>query len=155
MSSSLSGIDTLGGSGTGNSSARQLDDSGRPVRMLWPAIFAVIQGAVWGGILGILLSKVSSFEKIFRDFKTEVPLATKLLLNLTHVLHDYWIVAVLLIVVWMAVNFAVALLLQRSRSRILKCGWYLPTALAPMAFLALTIQALFIPLTQLISDLSH
>jgi type II secretory pathway component PulF len=132
-----------------------MDDSASPRNMRWPAIVAVIQGAVWGGILWLLLWKVPRFEAMFRDFKMELPTTAKLLIGLGHVVQDFWILAVMLLVVWMALNFAVVLLLDGSRPRVLRNWWYLVTALMPMGFLVVSILAIALPTLQLVGKIAQ
>lgn len=132
-----------------------MDDSASPKRRLWPAIVAIYQGAAWGGFCGFLLWYVPPYEKIYRDFRMEIPATAKLFINLTHFLHDHWIVVVTLIAVWMATTFVAASMLNRVRSDILKYGWYLLTSLAPFVLLVLANLAVALPMFGLIKDLSQ
>jgi len=123
--------------------------------MRWPAMAAVFQGAVWGGILGLLLWMVPRFERMFKDFKMELTTTTKLLISLAHASYDHWILAVMLLFAWMALNFVVVLLLDGSRSAVLRRRWYLLTALVPMAVLVLATHAIALPTLSLVSSFSR
>jgi len=129
-------------------------NSDRPYSMRWPAIVAILQGGVWSGLCVFLLWYVPQYERIYRDFKMELPAATIFFIDLTHFLHDQWIVAVMLMTVWMGANFAVVLLLDRVRSGVLKSGWYFLTVLVPILFLVAAHLAIALPLIGLIGNLS-
>lgn len=61
--------------------------------------FAVIAGAPWVLMLGILLFTVPKFGKIFCDFGPQIPAATQAIMSISAILATFWPVAVLVVVV--------------------------------------------------------
>ena len=60
--------------------------------------FAVIAGAPWVLMLGVLLFTVPKFGKIFRDFETQLPAATQAIMSISAILATFWPVAVVVVV---------------------------------------------------------
>ncbi len=106
-------------------------------------------------LLGVaLLNVVAKFEKIFQDFKTDLPATTIALINFCHWLRCYWYLAVLLVLVWPFLNYGIVSLLSPLPGVVLpRRLWHVATWLV---ILAVILFALFapLPLEALINRLS-
>ncbi|HEX3998510.1 MAG TPA: hypothetical protein VHX65_08180 [Pirellulales bacterium] len=130
-------------------------DPDRSVRFRWPVIAAIYQAVAWCSAWAFLVLYVPRFERIFRDFKMELPAAAKLVISLTHFLYDWWFLCFAPIGAWAGAVLAVGVLLQKTRCGLLERAWYLLTALLPIAVLVLAGLAIMLPLGALIDNLSR
>jgi len=132
-----------------------MDDSRRRHPILWAVIVAMSQGVVWTALFAFLAIFGPPYERLFHDFRLELPAVTRSFVSLTHFVYDYWYLVVVLVLLWMLVNGGVVWLLDRSQSVIGKIGWYVVTWLAALAFLVFANLALVIPMANLVKTLQH
>ena len=67
-----------------------MDDQSRNKSMHRAVIFGVIQGVAWVAICIAFLIFVPKFERMFRDFKIELPPLTESVLMMSHFMYNYW-----------------------------------------------------------------
>ena len=93
-----------------------MDDIARRNSLRRSIIFGVLQGVAGVAICIALMKVVPGFERMFRDFKQELPPMTRAIIAASHFTHDYWFVAIPLALLWGVANFAVVYALDSSQS---------------------------------------
>ncbi|MGD0900879.1 MAG: hypothetical protein ABR915_23855 [Thermoguttaceae bacterium] len=115
----------------------------------------IAQSVVWV-VLGVAtLNVVPKFERIFRDFGTQLPDLTLAVIGFHHLLSHYWYLALLPALAWPFVNHGVVSLLSpRPEVVIPKRLWYFATWIIILLLVMFAVIALFRPLIVLINAVS-
>jgi type II secretory pathway component PulF len=124
----------------------------------WPVAALVwgvaVPAVIWTCLVAGLIFVVPGYKKTFADFGIQVPADTLVALEVTDWVTTYWYVLLIWLPFLAAADAAVVLLLWRSGRRGLCRLWCgLVVALALLAA-ALTVVAIYLPLTRLQEQLS-
>jgi len=126
-----------------------MDAQPRPNPLRAAVVFGIVQGVVWMGVCVAFIQLAPGFERVFADFKVDLPELTKRFIQLDHFLHQYWWLAIPLVLVWALANVGVVVALGLSPttfSRFCKWTWCVLASLAPLAFMALATLAYIVPM---------
>ena len=115
------------------------------------AVLLVLHAVSGVFILWLLLKLVPQYEKIFKDFNAKLPDMTTMVIDLSRLFGRYWFV---LLPGLGAGDIAIMLSLNRTADTRLMTAWGILAWLAEMLLMVLIMQAVFIPLNQLIMNLS-
>jgi len=120
----------------------------RPGRIAAAVLLGISFLAVAGIGGGTMMYIVPHYEKIFRDFHTQLPAGTQILLNISHAVCTYWFVCVPLILTGYTSLFLLTLVGARWWWKIVLALAITLTALALLSVPVIVI-ALFQPLVGL------
>jgi type II secretory pathway component PulF len=110
------------------------------------------QSVLWIALGVALMRVVPSFEKVFKDFGTELPALTVAVLYFGHFLVSYWYLGLLLVLLWSFLNSGIVVLL--SPNPFLQRLWRIATWTLPFVCAAIVAVAFFRPLVVLIDKTS-
>ena len=115
----------------------------------------IAQSVVGFALLVAALNVVPRFEKVFRDFNTNLPDMTLAVLCVSQFLSHYWYLAFLPVLLWPFVNHGVvAILSPRPEVVAPRRLWYFATWAAILLVVMVAVVALFLPLIVLVGPLS-
>ena len=131
-----------------------MDDQPRSKAMHRAVIFGGIQGVAWIAVCIVLLTFVPKYERIFRDFKLELPPLTISVLMMSHFMFDYWFIAIPLAMLLGASNFGIVYALESSQSVVGSRIWRILASIAVLVAAAFVILSVVLPLRHLIDSLN-
>ena len=102
-------------------------------------------------VLWLLLKFVPQYEKIFKDFNTQLPTLTLLVIDLSRLFTRLWHALVPGLAM---AGLAPMLLLHRARRPALMTAWGVSVLLAEMLLIGVILEATIVPLNNLIMNLS-
>jgi type II secretory pathway component PulF len=118
-------------------------------------VVGTVQSVVWVVLGAGIVRMVDGIEKIFQDFDAQLPIATMLLLSVSHLLARYWYAAFLPLIAWPFANFGVVALLSRRKGlSVLTVLWYTATWILFVLVFAYAAIALLLPLIVTVGPLS-
>jgi hypothetical protein len=143
---------------TSEGDAVQNQKEAKPIRALVPAIlWAAFHGLLWIVLLGMMLSTVPPFAKIFADFDVDLPVMTQCIVIGSSLCVRYWFVALPAIAVLCAADSIVlhALYLRPKAValRWLWLGWLGLMLLVPLGLMVWTMLAMWVPFILLLQRL--
>ena len=120
---------------------------------IWTAWMLLTHLVAFVVVISVLGTTVSRFLAIFAEFEAEVPPVTILVIDLSHVVTAYWYLLLpLALVIDAALLFGLSCLPPAARW--LATVWATLVWLATLVLLAIVVVGLFLPLEELVSDLS-
>jgi type II secretory pathway component PulF len=115
------------------------------------AVLLVLHAICGVAILWLLLKLVPQYEKIFKDFNAKLPDMTVMVINLSALFARFWYVLVPGLGVG---DIAIMLALHRTGHNRLMTAWGVLVWLAAMLLMGLIVQEVFVPINDLIMNLS-
>ncbi len=118
-----------------------------------PAV--VIHGALWIGLVTVLLRIVPRYKRVYADFGMKLPLLTEWLIDISDLMLEFWPLLIVVMAVFLALNGGISFLLYSYRSlRWAYWLWFTFMALLPLGAGFLVALGIWEPLTELYEGLS-